>query len=258
MTSERIDTGSAPHERELPVSARNALRDERVAAIPRWYSPWAHLLVPSLAAVCAATYALLSLRDVRPWEWLAIPVTYLVSNATEWWAHRDLLHRKSKIAPLLYERHVPVHHVVYVTDDMAMRSRNEWRLVLMPAYAIVLILLSVVPIGAGLWLVGLPNVAVLFFATSTFFTVSYEWLHLAYHLPESSFVGRTWWVRVLRRHHAVHHDPALMRRWNFNVTVPLWDWVRGTIHKHAGDSLAAEAEASTKREANDVGVGQRG
>jgi sterol desaturase/sphingolipid hydroxylase (fatty acid hydroxylase superfamily) len=38
-------------------------------------------------------------------------------------------------------------------------------------------------------------------------------------------------VRALRRHHAVHHDPELMQRWNFNVTVPLWDLVRGTIHR---------------------------
>jgi sterol desaturase/sphingolipid hydroxylase (fatty acid hydroxylase superfamily) len=32
----------------------------------------------------------------------------------------------------------------------------------------------------------------------------------------------------LREQHRRHHHPRLMQRWNFNVTVPLWDWVRGT------------------------------
>ncbi len=36
-------------------------------------------------------------------------------------------------------------------------------------------------------------------------------------------------IRALRTHHARHHDPRLMQRWNFNVTVPLFDAVMGTI-----------------------------
>ena len=24
-------------------------------------------------------------------------------------------------------------------------------------------------------------------------------------------------------------DPTLMQKWNFNVSLPLWDWLRGTI-----------------------------
>jgi sterol desaturase/sphingolipid hydroxylase (fatty acid hydroxylase superfamily) len=60
--------------------------------------------------------------------------------------------------------------------------------------------------------------------------LSYEWLHLAYHLPPDGRIGRLRAVAVLRRHHATHHATHLMNRWNFNVTVPLWDWVRGTIH----------------------------
>lgn len=216
-------------ETEDQRAARYALRERELAAIPGWYSPWAHLLGPSLVATATAAWALASLHEVRAWEWLAIPVTYVVANATEWWAHRDLLHRRSKLAPVLYDRHVPMHHHIYVTDDMALHGRKEWRLVLMPGYGILLVLLGMVPPAALLWLVGLPNVAALFFATSAFFVVSYELLHLAYHLPPDSFVGRLGLVRVLRQHHAVHHDPALMRKWNFNVTVPLWDWVRGTI-----------------------------
>ena len=63
------------------------------------------------------------------------------------------------------------------------------------------------------------------------YVVSYEWLHLSYHLPPESFIGRLWLVRVLKKHHATHHDPQLMQKWNFNVTIPLWDLVRGTIYR---------------------------
>ena len=31
--------------------------------------------------------------------------------------------------------------------------------------------------------------------------------------------------------------PRLMQRWNFNVTVPLWDWVKGTIAQHKSHEL---------------------
>ena len=65
------------------------------------------------------------------------------------------------------------------------------------------------------------------------YVLSYEWLHLAYHLPPDSFVGRLPPIRFLRRHHATHHDPRLMMRWNFNITIPLWDLVRGTYRREA-------------------------
>jgi sterol desaturase/sphingolipid hydroxylase (fatty acid hydroxylase superfamily) len=63
------------------------------------------------------------------------------------------------------------------------------------------------------------------------YVVSYEWLHLAYHLPADSFIGRRWLIARLRRHHALHHDPRLMQKWNFNVTFPIWDRVRGTVYR---------------------------
>jgi sterol desaturase/sphingolipid hydroxylase (fatty acid hydroxylase superfamily) len=63
------------------------------------------------------------------------------------------------------------------------------------------------------------------------YVVAYEWLHLAYHLPADSRIGRSRFIGWLRRHHATHHTPELMQRWNFNVTVPFADWVLGTIYR---------------------------
>ena len=37
-----------------------------------------------------------------------------------------------------------------------------------------------------------------------------------------------------------------MQRWNFNVTVPLWDWVRGTTYRPE-KAVARTAEPTTSR-----------
>jgi hypothetical protein len=38
-----------------------------------------------------------------------------------------------------------------------------------------------------------------------------------------------------------------MQRWNFNVTVPLWDWVRRSIYRETGrkDERAKESAGAT-------------
>jgi hypothetical protein len=120
--------------------------------------------------------------------------------------------------------------VIFVRDDMAMRSSREFRLVLIPAYGIIAIFVTTLPITGALWLWS-PNLAALFVASSMGYVVAYEWLHLAYHLPADSPIGRSRLIGWLRCHHAMHHTPELMQRWNFNVTVPLADWVLGTIYR---------------------------
>ncbi|MCS6912002.1 MAG: sterol desaturase family protein [Myxococcales bacterium] len=221
-----------PHPAPLSPAAREAFRAQQVAAIPAWYCPWAHLLGPSLFGLVVIAAAVALLRQLRPWELLTVPVVFVLSNAAEWRIHRDWLHRRTRPVQLLYDRHTPIHHRIYITQDMAIRSRKEYRLVLLPAYAILLILLAVAPLTALLWVgLGARNVALLFLATSLSYALSYEWLHLCYHLPADSFWGRRRIIQVLRRHHAIHHGPERMQRWNFNVTVPLWDLVRHTLYR---------------------------
>ncbi len=169
-------------------------------------------------------------RDaVRLWEWLLVPIVYVMSNAVEHRAHRLALHRRTPGLTILYDRHTPMHHRVFIAKDMCIRDARECALVLLPWFGIVAIFVLTAPITVALWFTE-RNLACLFVATTMFYVLSYEWLHLAYHLPETSLVGRNSVIRALRRHHATHHHPPLMQKWNFNVTVPLWDWVRGTIY----------------------------
>ena len=218
----------APIETPLSLERRTALRNQLLAETPSWYVPRVHLFVPSLVGITAIAMALASLHDVRAVELLTVPAVYLFANAFEWWIHGAALHRRHPLAPVLYDQHTPKHHMLYLTEDMAMRDPREYRLVLIPAYGLLLIILGQLGATFGLWWLGLRNVACLYAATAIAYAVSYEWLHFSYHLPHEHPVARNAIIKRLARHHAVHHDPRIMQRWNMNVTVPLMDVVMGT------------------------------
>jgi hypothetical protein len=210
--------------------------------VPGWYSPTGHLLATTGIGLIVIALSILRIRDLRPLELLIVPVVFVISNFTEWHAHKNLLHRRFKPLGELYDRHTPQHHRVYRHGDMAIRSWHELRLVLIPAVGVAGIIATSIP-GAALagWLFG-ANVGWLFLLTSGAYVTTYELTHLAYHLPADSFIGRRAFVRAMREHHARHHDPRLMQRWNFNVTVPLADWVFGT---HAPRELIDEIQGKT-------------
>jgi hypothetical protein len=222
----------------LAPDAREALREESLAKAPRFYNPWVHLAVPSLFGIAVFGGCMALLQHTSWRDLLAVPVTWLLANIGEWRVHKYWLHRRSRLAPVLYDQHTPMHHMVYLTDDMEIRSPRELRLVLIPAYGIMLIFLSLLVPSALLWWAGYRNVALFFVATEMAYVLSYEWLHLAYHLPRDSFIGRRRTIGWLRNHHALHHDPRLMQSLNFNVTVPFWDWAMGTMVRTVDEGLA--------------------
>jgi hypothetical protein len=206
---------------------REALRARWLAQIPPRYSPWLHLAMPSAVGVACVAAAAAIVREPGLDDALFVALTWGFANALEWRAHKSLLHHRVRGFELLFDRHTPHHHGLFPGDDMAVRSRQEWRFVLLPPWGVLLILAITAPIAAALAWVS-TDYAALFVATSAVYVVSYEWLHLAYHLPPDGFVGRLPPIRWLRHHHATHHRPELMQKWNFNVTLPLWDLLRGT------------------------------
>jgi hypothetical protein len=189
-----------------------------------------------VTGVAIVAVALSQVHDLRAWQLALVPVFLVTGNAIEWHAHRGLLHRRTRPLEQLYVRHTPQHHGVYVADDMFIREWRELKLILLPAWGVLAIIAASSPVAVALWLAGQTNVAALWVASSVAYVLSYEWLHLAYHLPAEGAIGRLRVTRWLRRHHQRHHAPQLMQRWNFNVTLPLWDHVRGTVWRTAGDA----------------------
>ena len=228
-------------------ASRAEFRQELLARVPRRYSPTSHLVLPPLAAFAIAALALSSIQDLRLWQLAFVPAFLVLGNALEWHAHRGLLHRRTRFLETLYVHHTPQHHALYVSDAMAIGSARELRFVLLPAYGILGILAATSPIVLLFFAIRQPNLAALWVASAVVYLVSYEWLHLAYHLPESSWIGRLPVIQRLRRHHQLHHSPVLMQRWNFNVTVPLWDVVRGTAYAAPSSAPAGAAPVPVHR-----------
>jgi sterol desaturase/sphingolipid hydroxylase (fatty acid hydroxylase superfamily) len=235
MADESVDRRQATSE---------AMRDELLARVPSWYTPYGHLAGTIGVGLATLALALYKLAPIRAIELVTIPMAFVFSNIVEWWAHKHVMHRRRRFMPVLYNRHTPEHHRVYRYGDMAIRSVREFRLVLIPAMGVLGIVLLSAPAA---WLVGFLstyNAGWLFLMTTALYVVLYELTHLCYHLPENSIVYRIRLLRTLREHHARHHVPSLMQNFNFNVTVPLGDLLFGTIAPSERVSAALAREAS--------------
>ena len=213
-------------------------------SIPPGYRPLPHLIVPSALGFVGITASLLLLRELRLVELLAIPLTLLASLGFEWRVHKDVLHRRLPPFEGLYKRHELNHHVVFPESDMGIRSLSEIGLVLIPKGAIVGVFFMLLPLALIVQALASRNAAVLFVATGLLFFLVYEWMHLLYHLPEQSWLGRRGWVAALRTLHQRHHNAGRMKRWNFNVTLPVFDLLHGTLWSPARE---AARDAAARR-----------
>lgn len=199
---------------------------------PSWYSGWAHLGSTTVGALVAIVYAASRVRAPSPREWLWIPATFLAANLVEFLMHRGPMHHPFKYIEEIYVRHTLQHHRFFPKGSMVAQSPRDFKAVLFPPAAIFLFL-GVIggPIGATLFFLASPNAGWFFVATAVSYFLTYEWLHLAYHLPEESLVGGLPGLAYLRRHHTFHHDLRLMSSWNFNITFPICDELFGTTYR---------------------------
>src|SRR5512138_2375482 len=132
-----------------------------LSRIPRWYSPWLHLAIPAVTGLAIVAFALGRIRDLQAWQLACVPLFLAVGNAVEWHAHRDLLHRRTWPLEVLYVRHTPQHHAIYVSEDMYIRSFRELKFVLLPAWGVAALAVVTSPITLAFWALGQPNLAML-------------------------------------------------------------------------------------------------
>jgi sterol desaturase/sphingolipid hydroxylase (fatty acid hydroxylase superfamily) len=216
----------------------HAFRQTMLDAVPRWYSPWGHLAGTVGIGISALALSIWRIEGLRSVELWTIPCVFVLANLVEWYVHKNVMHRRWRPMVMLYQRHTPEHHRVFRYDDMAIHSPRELRLVLIPAIGVLGIVLMAATPAILLGLLVSSNVGWLWVMTAALYVVGYELTHLCYHLPERSIIYRIPFMRFLREHHARHHAPSLMRRWNFNVTIPVGDLVFRTV---APPELVAKA-----------------
>ncbi|MGE8310895.1 SRPBCC family protein [Pseudomonas protegens] len=201
----------------------------RATVSPR-YNPWLHGgFVLAYGLLCIGLLCS-TLSQVQPLEWLAVPVALLFFNLCIYVVHRWLGHHKQRFARMFYARHTGDHHSFFAPGLMAYEGYRDWRVILFPAWLIVVhSLLFALPLWALLRLWN-GNVAALFASCTLLGYLAYEVFHACEHLPANHPLARLPWVRQMRRLHELHHRRELMQERNFNIVLPLMDWLFGTLH----------------------------
>jgi hypothetical protein len=222
---------------KLTPERRDRVRQRALAETPRWYSPYAHLAATTgigLVTLAISATMLSTSAGARPvaTDWLVVPIVCLLANFFEWRVHKHVLHRRRWPLQYIYDQHTPMHHMIYVEDDMALRSVAEFRLVLIPAAGVLGIVVAAAPFALAVGHFWSAAAGWLFLVTASSYMVAYEVLHLCYHAPHHTLIGRSRIIRFLAKWHSKHHDPRFMQRWNFNVIFPFFDFLMGTM---AGD-----------------------
>ncbi len=223
---------SSLHVTAIPDAVARYRDDYRATLIPRGYRGGAHALFTFGAGSTVLLACLGQLQDMRPLEWLTLPLSLLYANLAEYFGHRFPMHRPFRGLGLVYKRHAGQHHRFFTHEAMPVESARDFRALLFPPVLVIFFFgLFGVPVWFLLERLLSANVAWLFIASGLAYFLNYELLHTAYHLPASHWLARVPLVLRLRGLHQAHHDPRLMARCNFNITYPLGDWLFRTRHR---------------------------
>ena len=201
---------------------RTELRAQEIGA---HYSGIVHFLLTNIVAIALTTGCLIGLTAVRPAEWLTLPLTFFFANFVEYFAHRAGMHHVVPGLMMLYRNHAIRHHRFFTHEAMGADSPRDFHQVLFgPLTACIFLGTFLIPIAALLYFTAGANSALLYVATGLIYFLNYEWLHLIYHCPKTSWLKRLP-VKTLSRLHTLHHDPRVMSRKYFNITFPVADWI---------------------------------
>ncbi len=226
LSNATVNTSGAP---DVVASYRAAYRREHIS---RGYSGPLHLGFTVFACTVVIAWCIAGIDNVRPWEWLTVPLTFLYANLVEYFGHRGPMHHPRPGLRVIFERHARQHHRFFRDDAMAFDNPRDFKAVLFPPVLIVFYVVGfALPIGLLIaWLVS-RNVALLFVATAVTYFLNYEVLHFSYHAPADAWIARLPLMDRLRRLHTLHHRPELMQRYNFNITYPIGDRLFGTLYR---------------------------
>jgi len=207
-----------------------AYRAEYRRRIDGWYNGFLHVAVIYTIGIMANIIFITHISAVTWWEWLTIPVVFLICNVFEWFLHVQVMHRPQKNRALraIYTRHTLMHHQFFTDSEMRFAGQQDWRVTFFPPYALVVFTLMSIP-GALFfsWLIS-PNVGWLLMCTTTGMYLVYEFMHFCCHVEENWFVRNCPFIDTIRRHHTAHHDQSIMMERNMNLTFPIADWMFGT------------------------------
>lgn len=198
------------------------------------YSGLRHVTMVFTTGILVLGYAISQIQSPTMAEWWVLFATILFVNFAEYASHRWLGHIKTKIGAFFYQRHTGDHHSFFLERDMEYQNTRDWRVVFFPAYLIFAFLAAVVPIGYALHTFVSPNTAYMFVTGGIFGYLFYEVMHFSYHVKNGSAVEKVFLMipgwKQMRHTHVLHHKRDVMHDANFNITLPIFDFLLGTLY----------------------------
>ncbi len=220
----------------MVTERQRAYREEYRGRLSNWYNGPVHVFVVYTIGLTALWIFVQHLNYVQWWEWATVPIFWLGANIFEWYIHLYIMHRpqKNKGLRAIYNRHTLQHHQFFTDGEMRFRDHKDWRVTVFPPYAIVVLILIVIPGATACYYLLTPNIGWLFISTTTSIYLIYEFMHFCCHTDENWFVRTAPFVNTIRRHHTAHHNSRLMMEKNMNLTFPVADWIFGTSDLSCG------------------------
>ena len=232
-----MDTTAIPAaalRRERLSRRQQAFRAEFRDKIGRLYHGWAHVALIYAIGGAAIWYCARQIAAPIWYEWLVVPLAFLGANVFEWWIHKYVMHRPVRGLMGIYKRHTLAHHQFFTHVEPTVDNTRDFRIVFFPPYALVAFMaMSLVP-AAILGAAGLPNAGWLLLITNVSLYLNYELFHYCCHVKDDRLVRHIPFINTIRRHHAAHHNTAIMMERNFNLTYPIADWLFGTSDLQRG------------------------
>ncbi len=200
----------------------------RARHIPAWYRGELHVAWTAACVLGPAAYCLRQLRGPSALELACVPAMFVLGSLVVWALHKHVLHRPVPGLRRVYVIHTLQHHRFYTYEHGEPDSTRDYYITLFPLAFGPCLALSAYLLGRFVVSAISPNLGLLFTIMAVVYYGLYELVHLASHLPAHARVLRLPLLRHLREHHRLHHDPRLMRKHNFNIVLPLFDWLFGT------------------------------
>lgn len=218
----------------MTLAAMTKFRQQYRAGIATSYSGWVHMITVLTVGFGVIIYAVLQLQSASLLEWLVFPLTMLVVNFAEYCAHRWLGHKKTQYGKLFYSRHTGDHHSFFLDHSMNYQAVRDWRVVLFPVYLIFAFLFGLIlPTAYVLSELFSMNAAYIYGAAGITGYLFYEVMHFSYHIPRGHWAEKMFLVipgwTALRHLHVLHHKREKMAEINFNITLPIFDVLLGTL-----------------------------
>ncbi|HEY4511856.1 MAG TPA: sterol desaturase family protein [Candidatus Paceibacterota bacterium] len=152
------------------------------------------------------------------------------TSTFEWLLHRNVMHRPLGKFTYPFKAHAIVHHGLFKADATyhlsAHQNQGDKKTIPMAWWnALFLIPIAASPFILPAFIGGRSVVITAMIIIAAYYGL-YEYIHFCMHLPKQRKIECLGIFRRLNGHHVLHH--RYMHK-NFNVVLPLADWLFGTL-----------------------------